>query len=115
MENKLVLIAGFDTKSVFGNIKHSMEEKRAHLIIEGKVQGVFYRASARDKAVTLALSGFVKNLPGGSVELVAEGNQEKLELLIAWCRVGPPNAQVTDIKTTFSPPIGEFDNFHIQY
>ncbi len=92
-----------------------MEDKRVHIIIESRVQGVFYRASARDEALTLELTGFVKNLPGGSVELVAEGNPEKLDQLIQWCRVGPPNAQVTDIKTTFSPPIGEFDNFHIQY
>ncbi len=92
-----------------------MEDKRLHLVIEGKVQGVFYRASARDKAASLGLSGYVKNLAGGSVELVAEGTPEKLDQLVAWCRGGPPNAQVTDIKTTFSPAIGEFDNFHIQY
>ena len=55
-----------------------MEDKRLHLIIEGKVQGVFYRASAMEKAVSLGLSGFVRNLPGGEVELVAEGNREDL-------------------------------------
>lgn len=92
-----------------------MEDKRVHLIIEGKVQGVFYRASAMEKAVSLGLSGFVRNLPGGEVELVAEGSRENLDELISWCRVGPPNANVTDIKSTFSPVIGEFDNFHIQY
>lgn len=92
-----------------------MEDKRVHLIIEGKVQGVFYRASAMEKAVSLGLSGFVRNLSGGEVELVAEGRRENLDELISWCRIGPPNAHVTDIKSTFSTPIGEFDNFHIQY
>ena len=92
-----------------------MVDKRLHLIIEGKVQGVFYRASAMEKAVSLGLSGFVRNLSGGEVELVAEGRRENLDELISWCRIGPPNANVTDIKSTFSTPIGEFDNFHIQY
>ena len=115
MKNKLVLIFGFDTKTLFGNIKYSMEDKRAHLIIAGKVQGVFYRASAKDKAVSLGLKGYVKNLPGGSVELVAEGSPEKLNQLIEWCKDGPANAKVNEVNTTFSPSIGEFDNFHIEY
>ena len=115
MRNKLVLIFGFDTKSLFGNIKYSMEDRRAHLIIVGKVQGVFYRASAKDTAVALGLTGYVKNLPGGFVEIVAEGSPGKLNQFIDWCKAGPANAQVTDVKTTISPSIGEFDNFHIEY
>jgi len=92
-----------------------MEDRRAHLIIEGKVQGVFYRASAKDTAVTLGLTGYVKNLPDGFVELVAEGSPGKLNQLIEWCKDGPVNARVAEVKTTFSPSIGEFDNFHIEY
>ena len=92
-----------------------MEDMRVHLIIEGKVQGVFYRASAMEKAVSLGLTGVVRNLPDGSVELFAEGSRDKLDLLVEWCRTGPPNAKVTEVKTAFSSPIGEFDNFHIQY
>ncbi len=115
MRNKLVHIFEFDTKSPFGNINYSMEERRAHLIIEGKVQGVFYRASARDTAVSLGLTGYVKNLPDGFVELVAEGSPEKLNMLIEWCKQGPVNARVTEVKAKISPSIGEFDNFHIEY
>lgn len=92
-----------------------MEDKRVHLIVEGKVQGVFYRASARDTAVSLGLKGYVKNLPDGNVELVAEGLRGKLDQIIEWCKTGPADANVTEIRTTFSASIGEFDNFHIQY
>ena len=115
MRNNLVLNFGFDTKTLFGNIKYSMEDRRAHLIIVGKVQGVFYRASAMDTALSLGLTGYVKNLPDGFVELVAEGSPEKLNLLIEWCKEGPVNARVSEVKATFSPSIGEFDNFHIEY
>ena len=115
MRNKLVHNFAFDTKTLFGNLKYSMEDRRAHLIVVGKVQGVFYRATARDTAVSLGLTGYVKNLPDGFVELVAEGSPEKLNLLIEWCKEGPVNARVTEVKTTFSPSIGEFDNFHIKY
>ena len=115
MRNKLVLIFVFDTKSLFGNIKSRLEDRNTHLLIVGKVQGVFYRASAKDTAVTLGLTGYVKNLPDGFVEIVAEGSPGKLNQLIEWCKAGPANARVTDVKTTISPSIGEFDNFHIEY
>lgn len=92
-----------------------MEDKRVHLIIEGKVQGVFYRASAKNTAVSLGLRGYVKNLPDGNVELVAEGTAEKLDQILEWCKTGPANATVSEVRATFSAPIGEFTNFHIQY
>ncbi len=92
-----------------------MEDRRAHLVIEGKVQGVFYRASAKEKADSLGLGGYIRNLTNGSVEVIAEGKHEDINQLIEWCLTGPANARVTDIKITFSPPIGEFNNFHIQY
>ena len=92
-----------------------MEDKRVHLLITGKVQGVFYRASARDKADSLGIGGYVSNLPDGSVEAVAEGASESIDEFITWCRNGPPNAEVKDVKITFLPFIGEFTNFHIKY
>lgn len=92
-----------------------MEDKRVHLVIEGRVQGVFYRASAKDKADALGLTGYVRNLPDGSVEAVAEGDLTNLNEFISWCRSGPPNADVQDVKVAFSPFIGEFPNFHIKY
>jgi acylphosphatase len=68
-----------------------------HLIIQGKVQGVFYRASARDKAEALGITGWVKNTEAGEVEIIATGSQDQLNEFISWCRKGPSKAVVTDV------------------
>jgi acylphosphatase len=68
-----------------------------HLFIEGKVQGVFYRASARDKAEALGITGWVKNTGSGDVEIVASGSEVQLIEFIAWCRKGPSKAIVTNV------------------
>ena len=84
---------------------------RARLRIHGLVQGVFYRASARQQAQTLGLSGFVRNCDDGSVEVVAEGEDAAVEKLIAWCRIGPRDARVTDVEIERGPATGEFRSF----
>ena len=92
-----------------------MDNIRTHLIIEGRVQGVWFRDSTRNEAIRLNLTGWVKNRFGGSVELVAEGPREEVEKLIEWCHHGPPTARVTrlhEIKEDFT---GEFDSFRISY
>jgi len=71
---------------------------RVHLYITGKVQGVFYRASAARVANGWGLSGWVRNLPDGRVELMAEGDRPQVEALILWCREGPPDAQVKGVE-----------------
>ena len=68
-----------------------------HLFVRGRVQGVFFRAGTQKAAEGLGLAGWVKNCGDGSVEIHAEGNKEKLEELIAWCRQGPPMASVSNI------------------
>ncbi len=68
-----------------------------HLIISGKVQGVFYRASAREMADRLGIQGWIKNTAEGNVEVMASGNEPELQRFIAWCREGPPKARVDDI------------------
>ena len=72
---------------------------KAHhtLIIRGKVQGVFYRASARQKAEALNITGFAKNLPDGSVLIEAEGEQDSLEEFALWCKKGPSQAEVKEV------------------
>ena len=67
------------------------------ILVKGKVQGVFYRASARQKAEGLGLTGYAQNLTDGSVLIEAEGEEESLKEFIAWCRKGPPNAEVTEV------------------
>ena len=70
-----------------------------HLVIKGKVQGVYYRVSAKEKANALDIKGWVKNT-GENVEVMASGNKEQLETFIEWCRLGPKYATVTDIIIT---------------
>ena len=68
-----------------------------HLVIKGKVQGVFYRASAKDVATELNIKGWVKNMPDGNVEMLVSGDKDQLEKFIDWCRSGPKRAVVKEI------------------
>jgi acylphosphatase len=67
-------------------------------LVSGKVQGVFYRASTAEQAKRLGLAGYAKNLPDGRVEVLACGEQSKVEELIAWLRQGPPSAKVSGVE-----------------
>lgn len=87
---------------------------RADIIVTGRVQGVFFRASAMEEAQRLGLLGFVRNLPDGSVEAVVEGERVQVDAFVAWCRQGPPNAQVAEIFPRLSPYRGEFRTFTIE-
>jgi acylphosphatase len=69
-----------------------------HLIIKGKVQGVFYRATARDEAEKLGLTGWIKNTSEGNVEVVVNGSQEHIDRYIAWCWKGPSRAKVESVE-----------------
>ena len=91
------------------------EIQRVKIIVIGRVQGVFYRDSTRRKAKELGLAGTVRNLPDGSVEVVAEGPADALQALAQWCRLGPPAAQVRDASTQYSLSTGEFSDFTITY
>jgi len=88
--------------------------KRVHLFVSGRVQGVFFRAHTRDLAQKLGLSGFVRNLPDGRVEVVAEGPEEKLQELIQFCHHGPPLAHVTHVEIRWEEPTGEFRGFSVR-
>lgn len=92
-----------------------MSKVRAELIIRGRVQGVWYRQSTKETATGLGLTGWAKNCPDGSVQAVFEGNKEKVEMAIAWCRQGPPAADVSDIKIDWQDYSGEFETFRIRY
>jgi acylphosphatase len=88
-----------------------MEENRLHLLVSGRVQGVWYRASTREKARDLGLRGWVRNLPDGRVEILAEGPRPALEALLGWCRRGPPLARVEGVEATWGPAEGGFEGF----
>ncbi len=84
---------------------------RAHLIIEGRVQGVFFRADTVRISRENNVTGWVRNRPGGTVEAVLEGEKSDVERVIKWCRDGPPMARVDDIKLTWGDYEGEVAKF----
>ncbi len=88
---------------------------RAQVFISGRVQGVFYRAYTRDQARMRGLSGWVRNLPDGRVYAVFEGDREKIESMLAWCRQGPEYAAVDEVETEWLPYQGEFEDFSVAY
>lgn len=88
-----------------------MKPVRAHLIIEGLVQGVSFRASTVEEARRLGLSGWVRNVPTGAVEAVVEGDETTVKSLIDWCRTGPPMARVERVNISWEPYKAEFDDF----
>ena len=88
---------------------------RAHLYISGRVQGVFFRYETKAMALKLGVNGWVRNLPNGQVEALVEGEKEKVEKLIEFCRRGPPGAHVTQVDVKWESPTGEFKSFVIKY
>ncbi|WP_375191311.1 acylphosphatase [Marinobacter sp.] len=91
-----------------------MDTKRWQLLISGRVQGVYYRASTEQKASDLGLTGSARNLADGRVEVVAEGPEDRLQDLKSWCSDGPPEARVDDIDVTTHPATGEFSGFSVR-
>src|SRR5690606_20555141 len=86
----------------------------ANILVFGKVQGVFFRASTMEQAQSLNLSGWVKNLPDGqSIEILAEGSRDSLQALVDWCNHGPPEASVEDVKVRWKNYQDEFKTFTI--
>ena len=80
--------------------------------VEGRVQGVFFRQSTQEKANQLGIKGTVKNCDDDSVEVIATGTKEQLDKLVAWCRKGPPKANVINV-TTQELSLQTFYNFSI--
>jgi len=89
--------------------------ERIEAIVSGRVQMVMYRDFTQRKASGLKLSGEVRNLPDGTVEVVAEGPREKLERLVEKLHTGPVLARVDDVKVEWRPASGTFSKFRIAY
>lgn len=81
--------------------------------IEGLVQGVYFRASTRQHACQLGVTGWARNCPDGSVEVLAEGEREAVENLVAWCHQGPLGAEVERVEVDWQPYQGKFTSFSI--
>jgi acylphosphatase len=92
-----------------------MGKARAHLLIEGRVQGVFYRYFTREIAYNLGLKGWVRNLRDGRVEALFEGEKDIIEQAIKECYKGPPGASVTGIDVKWETFIGDHREFDVRY
>ena len=89
---------------------------RAHLVIEGRVQGVFFRQSSEERASGLGLCGWVKNIKSGAVETVVEGPEEEVEEFVRWCRRGPHFAKVSRVtEERHLIEAQEYDRFSIKF
>jgi acylphosphatase len=89
--------------------------RRVHVYISGRVQGVFFRAETQRAAINFKLTGWVRNMADGLVEAVFEGEDENVDKMIAWCRVGPSAARVENVAITEESYTSEFRNFSIKY
>ena len=88
---------------------------RMHIFVSGKVQGVFFRSSTEEKAQEIGVTGWVRNLADGRVEAVFEGEREKVEEMVRWCRKGPQYAAVDSVEVIHESYKGEFPGFIIRY
>lgn len=91
------------------------DAREAHVVVTGRVQGVFFRASTREVAKRCGVNGFVRNLPGRQVEAVLQGERASVEKVIAFLREGPPGAVVTDVAVTWRDPVERHEGFHVRY
>jgi len=87
----------------------------AHVVVTGRVQGVFFRASTREAANRCGVRGFVRNLPGPQVEAVLQGERANVEKVIAFLREGPPGAIVTNVAVKWRDAVERHEGFHVRY
>ena len=90
-------------------------KKQARIVVSGRVQGVSFRAYTQRMARIAGLLGYVRNLPNGDVEIVAEGEEDRLHMLIDWARTGPPMAAVENVQVEYVPSTDGFQDFMIQH
>lgn len=92
-----------------------MSLKRVHVIVEGRVQGVFFRAHTRDEARRRGLCGWVRNRPEGSVEALVEGDQGEVDRMLNWFKTGSPSSRVDQVLVTEEEVVGDNRDFKIHY
>ena len=90
-----------------------MDLVRAHVFVEGRVQGVNFRAYTRDRARQSRVEGWVKNLSDGRVEAVFEGSRSAVQNLVSWCYSGPTSARVDRVQVQWEQPTGKEGGFSI--
>jgi len=88
--------------------------ERAHVHVSGRVQGVFFRDATRQKALELGLSGWVRNLPDGRVEVLFEGLSDEVRQAVQWCEGGTPEADVENVDADFEEAGGDLEGFEVR-
>ncbi|MDE1769738.1 MAG: acylphosphatase [Thaumarchaeota archaeon] len=92
-----------------------MNSKRVHLLISGRVQGVYFRQGTMETAEKNNVLGWVRNLPDNRVESILEGNSSSVDAVVEWAHFGPAGAVVDELKIMEEPYVGEFLEFEIRY
>jgi acylphosphatase len=95
--------------------KNNENNIRAHIVVNGKVQGVYFRQNTQRVCSRYGVTGWISNQADGSVETVLEGDRDSVEKVIEWCKVGPPNARVEEFDLRYDRYTGEFQGFKINY
>jgi acylphosphatase len=88
-------------------------QARAHVVVSGRVQGVWYRGSAQAEARSRGVTGWIRNRPDATVEAMLEGEEAAVRAVVDWCRRGPPGARVEGLDVKWLPFEGEFDAMRI--
>lgn len=96
-------------------IKGENLKTRAHVVVSGRVQGVFFRQATKREADSLSVKGWVRNLPDGKVEAVFEGEEDVVHMLVDFVKQGPPRAKVSHVDLAWEAGTGEFRGFAIKY
>ena len=92
-----------------------MVKQRIHIFLTGKVQGVFFRQATKVVAIKNNVTGWVKNLENGEVEILLEGDDKNVNSVIDWCRNGPANSRVDEVKIEPQEFSGQYSNFEVSY
>ncbi|QYJ16993.1 Acylphosphatase [Rubrobacter xylanophilus DSM 9941] len=95
-------------------MERGARKKRVHVYVSGRVQGVFFRDSTRERARRLGVSGWVRNLPDGRVEAVFEGESGDVDEMVRWCHEGPPHARVESVEVEEEPVSKSSEGFEVR-
>src|SRR4030042_2518254 len=112
---RLEPISSLILRRSYDNFQVDMEKVRARVVIEGRVQGVFFRHHTQEMAFRLGVKGWVKNRRDSCVEAVFEGDQKQVDQIIQWCHRGPSEARVKKVHLNWEIYVGEFKDFSISY
>ncbi|RLI97127.1 MAG: acylphosphatase [Candidatus Aenigmatarchaeota archaeon] len=96
-------------------IKAGYEKTRAHVVITGRVQGVFFRSTLRSKAKLYEIRGWTRNRQDGSVEALFEGDPDRVQKMITFCWEGPPGAEVDNVDVEYKKPRMDLTGFEIKH